>query len=294
MRFDWYQATVPQDVDLILDAAMSELPGAHDVERLDRGGKGYTAMCLIRDQERDVIGTVLHGSSSAAPNVKGTGINAEPVADLIRKHWPLHSVSRLDVAEDMTAPGLFGELSEKMRKVGKAFDMDSGLEFVPDVAEKGRTYRLGSPSSDVLVRCYEKGLELQGKGVEDADPHHVRLEIQVRPQKAAKKRFASIAPAEVWGSSRWTKQLASTVLSLDVERVLVNPRVRSGLEATTAHVVAQYLQHAIKHGTVIGERRHGLVDMTEEEAVDYWLHKVRELMGSKIRSDRIRDGIKLH
>jgi hypothetical protein len=38
------------------------------------------------------------------------------------------------------------------------------------------------------------------------------LEIQVRPAKDAKASFATLSPLEVWGASKWTRQLAAEVL----------------------------------------------------------------------------------
>lgn len=274
MQFDWYQATIASPPQSIVDAAMASLDNAHDVHHLDRGGSGYRATTLIRDKGQDTIATLLHGSKSAAPNLRGTSHNAVPVSAMIRKHWPIHAVSRLDVAEDMTSEGLFERIEDRMRGIARGHGLESGLSFIPDCLEKGRTYRVGAPMSATMVRLYEKGLEQRGKGVEDADPHHVRLEIQARPQKSAKQRFASLEPSAVWGSSKWTQVLAEHVMGLEVERLNLRPREETDLERTTAHVVQQFGQHAVKHGTVIATHEQGLVDPSERDAILMWCDRL--------------------
>lgn len=281
MQFDWYQATIDAPPQTIIDQVMASLDGAHDVEQLARGGSGYRHTALVRDRGQDTLATLLFGSMNAAPNLRGTSHNAVPIADLIRKHWPNHSVSRLDVAEDMTAEGLFENIEDRMRKIARGHGLESGLSFIPDCLEKGRTYRVGAPMSATMVRLYEKGLEQRGKGVADADPNHVRLEIQARPQKTAKQRFATIEPVAVWGSSKWTQHLAQDVMALDVERLNLRPREETDLERTTAHVVHQFRQHAIKHGTVIGETEHGLVMPSARDAITLW--------GERLIADMIRE-----
>lgn len=286
MHFDWYQATIASTPQGIVDVAMASLDDAHDVDHMDRGGSGYTSTTLIRNKGRDTIATLLHGSKSAAPNLRGTSHNAVPVSAMIRKHWPKHAVSRLDVAEDMTADGLFGRIEDRMRAIALKSGLDSGLSYIPDCAEKGRTYRVGAPTSATLVRLYEKGLEQQGKGVADADPHHVRLEIQARPQKAAKLTFATLEPAAVWGSSKWTQVLAEHVMGLDVERLILRPREETELERTTAHVVYQFGKHAVKHGTVIAEHEHGLIEPTKRDAILMWCDRLATQM---IRAEEDRE-----
>lgn len=281
MQFDWYQATIDSPPSSIIDAAMASLDGAHDVEHLDHGGKGYKATALIRDRGQDTLATLLYRSQSASPNLKGTSHNAVPVSEMIRKHWPKHSVSRLDVAEDMTADGLFENIEDRMRRIARGHSLESGKVIIPDVCEKGRTYYVGAATSATMVRLYEKGLHERSRGNADADPNHVRLEIQARPQKAAKQRFATLAPAAVWGSSKWTQHLAQEVMSLDVERLHLRPREETDLERTTAHVVHQFRLHAIKHGTVIGEIEHGLVTPSARDAITLW--------GERLVADMIRE-----
>jgi hypothetical protein len=46
------------------------------------------------------------------------------------------------------------------------------------------------------------------------------MEVQVRPQKEARQVYAQLSALEVWGASRWTRELAAEVLH---ERIDARP-----------------------------------------------------------------------
>jgi len=290
MHFDWYQATIDAPAQVILDAAMASLDGAHEVEHIDRGGSGYKASAAIRDRRGDMMAFMLHGSKSAAPNLRGSSHHAEPIASFIREHYPVHAVSRVDVAEDMTAPDLFESLKTVMQRISTAHGLESGLSIIPDTAERGSTYYVGSDKSATRVRLYQKDFERASKGeiaLAEADPDLTRLEIQCRPQKKAKRMFATKTTEEAWGASKWTQHLASVVLKLDVERLNLRPREESDLERTTAQIVHQYRKHAIKHGTVISRMEDGLVMPSARDAIEAFAERLKTDM---LREHEIRTG----
>ena len=68
----------------------------------------------------------------------------------------------------------------------------------------GRTLYVGSPSSAVRVRVYEKWLESPGQYVEGTN----RVEVQVRPPSRAKERVTGWTPAETFCASKLTRRLA--------------------------------------------------------------------------------------
>lgn len=96
-----------------------------------------------------------------------------------------HRVTRVDSCADFDVPGAFEALLgpstevKKERRImgGKAGDWD-------DFPEKGRTLYLGSQSSPVRMRLYEKGLQPEYAHLER--PNWARIEVQVRPSKDAK------------------------------------------------------------------------------------------------------------
>jgi len=99
---------------------------------------------------------------------------------------------------------------KKARKImgGKAGDWD-------DFPEKGRTLYLGSKSSPVRMRLYEKGLQPEYQHLNR--PNWARIEVQVRPAKEAKTAFSDLSAMDVWGASRWTRDIAGRVLEQHVD-----------------------------------------------------------------------------
>jgi len=41
--------------------------------------------------------------------------------------------------------------------------------------------------------------------------------VQVRPQKEAKSAFAALSPVDVWGASKWSRDLAGKILQNHVD-----------------------------------------------------------------------------
>jgi hypothetical protein len=67
--------------------------------------------------------------------------------------------------------------------------------------EYGRTLYVGSRDS-VLLRIYEKGKQLlHVKGVPDASPHHVRVEVEVHPADSAAFQALHWGPFDALGTS---------------------------------------------------------------------------------------------
>ena len=143
------------------------------------------------------------------------GEHSQKAAEALRARFE-HRVTRVDSCADFDAPGAFEALLgpsievKKDRRImgGKAGDWD-------DFPEKGRTLYLGSQSSPVRMRLYEKGLQPEYAHLQR--PNWARIEVQVRPAKEAKEAFSSLAPIEVWGAARWTRDIAGRVLEQHVD-----------------------------------------------------------------------------
>ena len=65
------------------------------------------------------------------------------------------------------------------------------------------------------MRLYEKGLQPEYAHL--SRPDWVRIEAQVRPAKEAKQTFSTLSPLDVWGASRWTRDIAAVVLESHVD-----------------------------------------------------------------------------
>jgi DNA relaxase NicK len=80
-------------------------------------------------------------------------------------------------------------------------------------SDDGRTLYLGSPTSDISARIYEKGKQL---GV---DSEWVRAELQVRPQKKIKHFAACLDAQELWGLARWSRLMVAELGIANIKRV---------------------------------------------------------------------------
>lgn len=251
-QFDWYQATVHATPEALIAELMANLPTG--VERVN--GKGFNSFASRADlhQEGEIFATVMHGGVNPHPNVKSTSDHAPALAAVLRHRWPDHRVSRLDVAVDGRGDGLFDEVVRLMSAVGRSHRM-KGEKIIPDDLDDGSTYYLGSRSSPLRVRCYEKGKQLFK---ETGDPvwrnffDWTRIELQVRPEKGFKSLAATLEPADFWGCAQWTRDLASGVLDLKPEAVTMKPTRIADHERAMRALTAQYGNTILRHVEKLG------------------------------------------
>lgn len=216
-KFDWYQASVGKGVDDLIESACLAFPD-HDF-RADRGIAQYDN-CVAFFAPRALSRTFeinFGGNQDAPPNVKATGSDAHAVAEWLRRDHPVHRVTRMDSQCDMWGLGLADQVFEDMDRVHAATRRLKRSDYGFNSPENGRTYYLGSPSSRLRVRGYEKGLE-QGLGAFTPHCSWFRLELQVRPPKAADGlRAASLSALSAWGMSEWSRDLFWSTLQRDPE-----------------------------------------------------------------------------
>lgn len=246
-RFDWYAATVYQDEADVVDSVASALrcdvkPGRplHGYER------GLDLVDL--DDERHVKARVLAGGRNGNPHVFASGEDAQPVADLLRAGWPdRHHVTRVDSALDYDEPAAFDKLSALCLAVAdkRRLSLDQKGDWQRENSPAGRTLYVGSFKSPSLVRCYEKGKQMKGlapsQAASDAiSGDWVRLELQLRPQRAAKLTAAGASPLDVWGYGRWTRELLAEVDGYLADRVDMTPARESDDARAFRFMVKQY------------------------------------------------------
>ena len=268
MRFDWYQATIPDDVRTVTRLLTRDLPGCTEARTVGRGGNGYLECTSFLNQRGGELGRMMSGGNQH-PNFRASSDRAPAAATVVRRIWPRHRVTRMDVAIDFTGEGAFDHLHDLARGVVERSRLRSGLLFQPDLLDRGRTYRIGSPASPVMARLYEKGLHEGTRGRRE-DPNWTRLELQVRPQKAAKDAFASVSEREAWGASRWAARLLEEVTGSGVERIVVNPPNETEWERTQAALVKQYGRHALAGGQRLAGR-----EANSADAIDAYIELLR-------------------
>ena len=181
-------------------------------------GRGFHTfkdrLSLVTD-DGDEVGSVSYGGRQGDRcmlEVKGE--RTPEVVEGLRKAYP-HRCTRVDACIDFERPGAFEEVLEPVLKAKREFDLYGERRGDWEKPELGRTMYLGAPSSAIRARLYEKGKQPEFRHLERFDL--ARLEIQVRPAKDAREQFASLQPVEVWGASKWTRQLAAEVLEQQLD-----------------------------------------------------------------------------
>jgi hypothetical protein len=169
------------------------------------------------------------------PNVIGSGAAAQDLANVIRVRFPAHRVSRLDSCEDYHHPDAYDYLRRVALKIAKQQRVQC-REIVKPLPESddGRTLYLGSQSSAVSMRIYEKGKQL---GVEG---DWVRAELQVRPQKDVKTIVAMLDSTEVWGLSKWSHSMAEQLGKKGLQRVDAQVYEQSDHDRAYRFMLKQY------------------------------------------------------
>lgn len=250
LRWDWYQATIRDHgiaigPNQLVEMLATELDSSGRKE--ERGLHGYETQTVLLSAGGDALARVLHGGRNRWPNTWASGEHAPEFARIIRKNFPEnHLVTRADVAHDVQAPDAFEKLTKECLKVADARNLTVSHAGDWHRAEKGRTLYIGSRSSENFVRCYEKGHEQRAKAptpeaAAAVPADWVRLELVAKPQKGPRRALlASMKPADVFGMSIWTKQLAQAALSLDIPRVERLSWNRSDDETALDWMVRQY------------------------------------------------------
>lgn len=212
-EFDAYSATsraVKPDTFL----GMLWQPG-YDV-RDGRGFHGFERRVSVRTWDtREEVGAVSFGGSHGdLVMVEAKGQGTGSIIERIREEVPDHACTRVDSCHDVDVPdawetylAICQDVKAKYKiKAEKRGDWD-------DFPEDGRTYYLGSTSSPVRVRLYEKGKQPEFRHA--CRPNWVRVEAQVRPQKDARQLYSTISASEVWGASKFTREIAARAFELD-------------------------------------------------------------------------------
>lgn len=248
--FDWYAATI-DDTALNLEIELASLLGAFP--KRARGLHGYpNGTDFLRDG--DTIAKMIWGGS-ANPHVWASGVDARELSTVLRQRWPDHYVTRVDVAYDFVDGEPWDSLytdalaTADLLPSGEPRSRPLKLATLGDWVRKdegypgGRTLYVGSMKSPVLARLYEKGKQMRALYPDQLDKYPlgwVRLELQVRPQNAARYEVAKLQPVEIWGTSQWARQLHSRVFGSSLSAVLMQADRVSDDERAYRFLLRQY------------------------------------------------------
>lgn len=236
-RFDWYQATFDDldDLRVAQNLAIS-LGGALVVAK---PYYGYSRAWAVEHEDKALVKVFGGSPRGGEVHVQTSSQSCDVVVPLLRKLWPVHRVTRADSSYD------FHGTYKSVRDVAKAFADERGIFTYEHVnSDGGATLELGSRSSERQVKVYDKTAELKHKHPERAGeiPEGIiRAELQFRPSKRpAKARVSVMNPDDLWGLSAWTKDLASTLLGFEAERVTLRFKVPSDWSRSVHYLGEHY------------------------------------------------------
>lgn len=249
MRCDWYAATIPDTPQNVIGFLQNNIGG--QLKRLKTGMNGYSNRWALDDENGNPNAIILAGGNNGANTHAFSGSEkAVYFRELVREVWPEHSVTRVDVAEDMYSDGLFEEFTGRLLEHSKRnrVKVSTVGDWLTDRSLDGRTLYLGSKTSSAQIRLYEKGKQMANllftrnnwEIPDDFPINWVRLELQLRPQKQQKEQAAKEELANFWGYAGWTREVADDLLSVDVPRVEVNNWKQSDDEKAMLWMARQY------------------------------------------------------
>lgn len=222
-RFDWYQGTARVRVE-DLKACISDAHPLGEWVELERAPQGYGIAWRLEDGLGRVA-DVWAGGSHPHPHFVASGPSAHQVAECIRADLGnQHTVARVDPCIDYQGAGAYDLLQLACIQVARdrSIKVSTGGDHL--VTMEGRTVYLGSTSSPVRLRVYDKAAELRHKFanhldvLQDIPDHLTRLEGQIRPKSPeAKAAAAKASPVELFGSAEWMRHLMGMVAGLDLE-----------------------------------------------------------------------------
>ncbi len=265
--FDWYQATVPEPESKLIMALGQHLGGVDAKTGPGKQNYDYETIIFSDDADEPCV-KIWHGGPNGHPNVTASSDRAPALAGVLRALYPDHLPTRVHVAIDRKAPGLFEQMETCCMRLSDKYNLDC-RQIINRDPDKGRTVYLGSPKSMCQVRCYEKGKKyLQ----ETKDTSWLlfrdwgRAELDMKVPRTFREQASTLEPDAFWGITGWCRELMQEVVGMNAEPVGVRPPRTHDEERARRYLVEQY------GNTIRGWAR----DLGEEEAA-------RELMDRVFR-----------
>ena len=244
---DAYSATVYANPDSVYEDMFVLLDSAGFDPRREEGFKArfYAQNRLLVDSQGLQLLAVKSGGRNPHPHIECTGRAARVVGAYLREHYR-HGPTRIDHAIDL-ADGDFRKLVRQTRRLAKEFRVKWEPKGDWVTEDAGRTIQLGSRSSQVFVRVYEKGLKYAhdlGLPVTDELRRWVRVEIEFKPDTPIAKSIApTVEPSALWGTALWSAELAKRVASMVTEPICIRERRESNRDRALRFALAQYGKH---------------------------------------------------
>jgi DNA relaxase NicK len=155
-------------------------------------------------------------------NVFASGCDAPFFAEQVRRRWPIHRVTRADVAIDFDSPGAWDWAFALLKGIAEEYKLKTRHEGDYHRAEDGRSFYLGGRQSVVRGVAYEKGKQIPELGMPDL----TRIELRVFPKdRQSGELVAMLEPSALFGCSKWSAALGAYLDSeTTMQRVVIGTR----------------------------------------------------------------------
>lgn len=235
--WDWTQTThdargSAATVKEVLGDVLAALGGTAHVP--GKGLQGWAHSVEAFDSEGYKLGQVYYGGDRTDVHVKTTGGAADQARPKVSA---LHGAktARVDTRVDTLVP--YDELVALFRSAAGQKAQLSWWDGEKAGVPTGRTIYLGSPTSQVRLRAYEKHLESPGQYLEGTN----RVEVQFRPPSRGKALVSTWSAAETFCASELSRRVAA-LLGSDVAHpeTVQKQRPTPDLERTLQAMGHQY------------------------------------------------------
>lgn len=239
--FDWYSASIQAPVGDVADLLQLSYPG--HVWEISSPKNGYSHCDKLLNPAGEAVLQIMYGGSAQGSKVHAfsSGSHAHRFAWAVRKAFPVHEVTRVDVAIDYDEQGAWLSLHQHGLAVSRAVSVKNNYigpsgEQDYETTTIGRSLYLGSRSSVSMLRIYEKG-----KKDDKSRPYWVRAEFEFKP-KTNREAFAQMSPLEIVNNTKlgraFFSQLVTLVKSKPVKCGTI--RVETDHERSLRHLKTQY------------------------------------------------------
>lgn len=223
-RFDWYQVTLDKEVEPLTALQWGQFIG----ESVPGCPKNGYAVAHDYGQA-----SISYGGATGefGVNIKLTGGDAcQDLVDYLRRSFPVHRPSRIDVCADFQGPTAWEDLKDLLIQTANHYDVPLSTFGDWVNGKNGRTLyvnprKKGKQAPTYSARLYEKGHQMRAMGqVPDAPLDWVRLEFEIHPPKHTRHHAATMTPEELARSSRWMREICDRLGSVTADRVNLSTR----------------------------------------------------------------------
>lgn len=218
--WDFFRATIKERHWNSVKELIPDLYEKVDAEE-SKGFYGYEKALHLK-KSGDRVLTVYKGGNSGTVCLESSGSMSGTLRDMLLASRVDFRPSRMDACLDYDEEGL----ADALLSFGLAFAADNDLKINQQGdwhRGRARTLYIGSRSSPVFLRIYEKGHKAIDEGSETASPHWVRIEVEVKPDKRRRAEFAFLEPSSLFCCG-WVSSFMSNLFVQDLARVPVGYR----------------------------------------------------------------------